>query len=440
MQAAKKYLVWIIISGVILGFLGFHFLYVGGIAAGIQQENQEIARQVEGFTRFVRDMGQTVPTPRDLEIGGEFLDDILSESRRASAMLVSYARYLNRKPVTDEPLVFADNLNRKYLQTMVEAEIALGKRMIPSWEKMNAQSMFATDYRATQESAQAFGRATASTVVEEQAHIFTPRELIPFRLSEDFQSPEKRLRYWRNYLIFHDVLNRAVVNSVAEVRREVISFERPPQDFDETTGKLKTDITRVDIERFLENITKLEIEQVETGDGIVPDFSAGEGAEAGEAGLPGAPEAGAPEAGMPGGRRGRGGRGEGVGGEKYFDAFEVRLEIVAHLKVVDAFQREILRSEDLLYVPVRCEVVRLADTVTMGNYEMPTGDDGRKPVADAAYAETPAVGVNPASAFEWESPVRALLVYRIYRPRTAGAENPRPQMAPVPGGGFVPGM
>lgn len=143
---------------------------------------------------------------------------------------------------------------------------------------------------------------------------------------------------------------------------------------------------------------------------------------------------------MPGGRRGRGGRGEGVGGEKYFDAFEVRLEIVAHLKVVDAFQREILRSEDLLYVPVRCEVVRLADTVTMGNYEMPTGDDGRKPVADAAYAETPAVGVNPASAFEWESPVRALLVYRIYRPRTAGAENPRPQMAPVPGGGFVPGM
>lgn len=428
MQAAKKYLAWIVIGLVIAVSLGFYFVHVGALKARLRQENQEIVNQTRGFGNFVSTLREKVPTPRDLEIGGEFLTDILNEGRRTSAIWMQYGRYFDRgiaggevvypdgekyrdrvgKPIP--PLVFADFLSSQYLTTMVEAEVGLQKQMIPFWEKMLAQSSYATDYRATREKAEAVGKEGAPMVAAEEAHIFAPNQMIPFKLNEKFDNPQKRLRYWRNFLVFRDVLMRGVAGSVAKVRRDVIGFERAPADFDETTGKLKTEILRGEGGRFIENLEALEVRQIAVGDGVVPTFDGSnkEAADKAPQPNPGAPAA---EGGKP--------------GHLYYDVFEVRLGITAHLKVVDELMRELVKTNDLFYVPVSQKVLRLPDTATLGNYVMPRGENAVKPIADAAYAETPAVPVNVFLAFEHESPVKAELIYHVYRPRLEGSANPK---------------
>lgn len=431
MQAAKKYIVWIVIGVVIVAALAFDFFHIGAKAEQFRQENQDIARQMDEFSRFVSTMKNRVPTPEDLKIGKEFLDSITEEGKNTSALWKQFAAKLDEGIVKGEvvypaddaakagtpvsPKFFADFLRPQYIKAMVDTELALQKEMTPAWSKKIAQSVYATEYRMTREEAEARGNKDAPLVATQEAHLFTPNALIPFRLTEDFErDQQKRWRFWRNYLIFKDVLQRAVVNSVAQVRRDVISFKRPDADFDEVTGKLDTEIDTIkNSERFVENISKIEVRQIAVGDGELPSFDA--------------PAEGKAEENKAGDNKkpGRNNPGQQQGpGRVFYDVFSVKIQLVAQLKVIEALAREIPASKELYYVPLAQTIQRLPDAQTMGPYEMPTGSGAVTPLPNETYAERPATGVNPYLAFEHEPPVQAVLSYQVYRPRLAGGSNP----------------
>ncbi len=422
MQAAKKYWVWIVIGVIVLAALGFDLIHVGSLAERFRKENQEIVDRTEDFNRFVRTIREKVPTPKDMEIGSGFLDEITAEGKRTSALWQGFAIGLDKGIVNQEvvypeddkqragtpvpPKFFTDFLRPQYIKTMVETELALQKIMTPAWEKMLAQSIYATKYRATTEEADASGKESAPLVAAEEAHIFTPNQLVPFKLSEGFeQDQQKRWRFWRNYLIFRDILTRAVVNTAVQVHRDVIAFDRPGPDFDEVTGKLGVNIKSGTGTRFIENITKLEIRQTAVGDGLLPVFEEKQAA----------PEEG---------KHQPGGQTNANSGHVFYDVFNVTIELVAHAKVVEAFAKEVLNTSDFYYVPVSQDMVRLTDAVTMSNYSVPTGNHAVTPILSDAYAETPATPVNSALDFEHEPPVKAVLVFQVYRPRLPGAANP----------------
>lgn len=416
MQAAKKFWVWIVIGVVILAALAFDLVHVRAVGDRNRKENQSIVDKTNEFNRFVGTMRKKVPTPKDMEIGRDFMDAISAEGRRTGALWQQYATTLDQGIVSNEviypaddqknagkpvsPKFFADFLRPQYLKAMVDMELGLQKEMVPAWAKILAQSLYATNYRLTTEKAEAEGKESAPVVAMEQAHIVTPNLLIPFKLTEPFeQDQQKRWRYWRNFVIFRDILTRAVVKSVAQVKREVIAFERAPADFDDITGKLPTMINDLNggASRFLENISKLEVTQIAVGDGELPSFAPVEGGEK---------------------------KAAAHKGSVFYDVFSVKVELTGQIKVIEAFAREVPNTEAFYYVPVSKEIVRLADADTMGEYTMPTGEHATAPVVGEAYAETPATGVNTKLAFEHEPPVKALLVFHVYRPRTTGAANP----------------
>lgn len=421
MQAAKKYWVWIVIGVVVLAALGFDLIHVGSMAKQVRGENESIVRSTREFENFVSQLKTQVPTPKDMEVGTGFLDEITAEGRRTSALWQCFAAGLDKGIQKQEVVYpdddkqragtpvpakfFADFLRPQYIKAMVDTELALQKTMTPGWEKMLAQSMYATDHRATQEKADAVGKESAPVVAAEEAHIFYPNQLIPFKLNEPFeQDQQKRWRYWRNFLLFRDILTRAVVNTSVQVRRDVIAFDRPGPDFDEATGKLGSDILTGKGYRFIENISRIDIRQTAVGDGLLPLF---------DAAVTTAPD-GKPQPAAAGGSN----------GHVFYDVFNVTIELVAHIKVVEAFAHEILNTNDFYYVPLSQDLVRLPDAVTMTNYVMPTGSHAVTPMVSDAFAETKATPVNAALGFEHEPPVKAVLVFQVYRPRLPGAANP----------------
>lgn len=427
MQAVKKHLIWIIIGILALGFLLFDFIYVGSKKDKILKENKSIAQETRSFSAFLGTMTKKIPTPKDLEIGSDYLENILDENKRATAVWKRYADYLDQgmskdevvypasdkekagKPVT--PLVFADFLSNNYLQAMADAENSLAAAMKPAWSKMLAQSLYATNFRMSKETAQKEGADSAPTVAADLAHIYLPSALIPFKLNEDFQSKEKRWKFWRNYLIFKDILTRVVPNAHVTIKRDVIAFERAPEDFDETTGILKTDILRGEGSKFIENLSVVEVSQIETGNAelVDPDAKVEDEGKPGEI----TPKfASKPAAG-----------GAMGGDDNYHDVYEVKIELTAHIKVVQKFMQLMLASKDIYYVPVSHNFQRLTDAETMGNYTMPKGENPVKAIPDATFAETPANTQSQYLAFEHESPVRASFVYKVFRPRFSGRPN-----------------
>ncbi len=427
MQVVKKYLVWIIIAVLALGFIIFDYVFVGSKVGNVLKENNDIVTKTQSFKHFISSMPKKIPTPKDLEIGSDYLENIMLENKRATAIWLNFTENLenglkNGEVIYSDPkekerlgkpvpaLVFADFLNNHYLQTMATAENNLAGKLQPVWEKMLTQSFYATNYKATMESAESEVKSSAPAVAAQLAHIYTPAALIPFKLNEDFQKNEKRIRFWRNYLIFKDIVERVIPNTSVDVERDVVAFERPKTDFDETTDVLKTDILRGKGERFIENISALEIKLVKYGNKEIENpFTEAKKSEEDKLLAGGAPKKNAP--------------GAVAQEEDYHDIFEVRIEFTAHPKVLWKFMQTILASKDLYYVPVSHKFERLTDSETMGNYQMPKGGDSVRALADATYAETPANTQSPFLAFEHESPVKASFVYKVYRPRFMGMIN-----------------
>ena len=110
---------------------------------------------------------------------------------------------------------------------------------------------------------------------------------------------------------------------------------------------------------------------------------------------------------------------------KYSDVYKVTVELTAHLKAVRAFQAEMLKTDDVFYVPVALGVSRLTDKVTMGNFAMPS--EGMLPedvIVNEEFKSGNAVAVNPVSDYSYEPPVNAHLEFLLYRPRFVSASNP----------------
>lgn len=434
MQAIKNYYVWIIIAVVIVAALGFDYVYVGKLQARAQNDHKQVESQVNSFTRFISKMSREVPTPADMLVGGEYLQEIQAEGGKAARIWGEYARFFDKGIVGSEviytessadkngkvvpTLVFTDYLYSRYLNTMISVEKATESKMLPAWAKMLAQSSYATNPKFDKESAKAEGETSSKRVSAEMAHFFSPITFVPFMLSDKFPEEQERIIAWRRYLVFQDIMERVVKNTYAEVSREVVAFERKPEDYDETIP-LKTEINRGKGERFIENMSVLSVEPILVGDSVIqlPD---GEGFEGGSAGSKRSGDD--DESTTVTGVVDR----VGVVGSKMLshDVFEVKIEMIAHAKVLDLFLREMSNSQDIYYIPMGYSVKRYSDVETGGDYKLPRGLDYIEPSVSAVYAESPANPVSKITGLEREAPLSATMTFHVYRPRVTGSFNP----------------
>ena len=434
MNKTKKYLNWIIIGVIIVGGALVNFFYVGSLEKKAAGEHKVVADEVRTFNaRFdQKENGlMQTPTKQDQKIGGEYMDGIIKERDTVAVLLKRRASFFDECIVkgdivypagtpnagkTVDEMTFADFLSDQYYRAMAVMENSIFHKSTPVWQEMLEKSLYASspNMKSVNEAAPK-AKASAERIAAAQSRILKPAEMIPFRLDENFQgaaNQQKRWDAWRRFLIFRDVVTRAIANTQVKVARDIVGFERQGRDSD-ILDNPKTMIVTGNAERFIQNVSKIKVDLVSIGDAIIPDPQIVRDAKKGEKGED---EEDAPaEAEQP----------KMPENGKYSDVYKVTVELTAHLKAVRAFQAEMLKTDDVYYVPVAMGVSRLTDKVTMGNFVMPS--EGLLPedvIVNDEFKNGNAVAVNPVSDYSYEPPVNAHLEFLLYRPRFASAANP----------------
>ncbi|MBP5233470.1 MAG: hypothetical protein J6333_08695 [Planctomycetes bacterium] len=434
MNKTKKYLNWIIIGVIILVGALVNFFYVGSLEQKAANEHKTVDDAVRKFkARYdQKENGlMQTPTKQDQKIGGEYMDGIIKERDNVAVLLKRRASFFDEGIVKGEivypagtpnagkkvdEMTFADFLSDQYYRAMATMENAIFHKSTPVWQGMLEKSLFASspNMKSIDEAAPK-AKASAERIAAAQSRILKPAEMIPFRLDENFQgasNQQKRWDAWRRFLIFRDVVTRAVANTQVKVARDIVGFERQGRDSD-ILDNPKTTIMTGNADRFIQNISKIKIDLVSVGDAVIPDPEILRAAQKGETDEENeTPPAEAEQPKMP-------------ENGKYSDVYKVTVELTAHLKAVRAFQAEMLKTDDVFYVPVALGVSRLTDKVTMGNFAMPS--EGMLPedvIVNEEFKSGNAVAVNPVSDYSYEPPVNAHLEFLLYRPRFVSASNP----------------
>lgn len=435
MNKTKKFLNWIIIGVIILGGALVNFFYVGSLEQKAANEHKVVDDEVRKFkTRYDQKENGLLQTPtrKDLIIGDKFMGSIEKERDAVAVLLKRRAAFFDEGIVKGEvvypagnpnagkkvdEMTFADFLSDQYYRAMATMENAIFHKSSPVWQDMLEKSLYASspNMKSVADAAPK-AKASAERIAAAQSRILKPADMIPFRLDEEFRgeaNQQKRWDAWRKFLIFRDVVTRAIANTQVKVARDIVGFERQKGESD-ILDNPKTTIMTGSSERFIQNVGKITIELVSVGDATIPEptllraaATKAEGDEDAEAAPAEAEQPKMPENG------------------KYSDVYKVTVELTAHLKAVRAFQAEMLKTDDVYYVPVAFGVSRLPDKTTMGNFVMPS--EGLLPadvIVDEEFKSSNAVAVNPVSDYSYEPPVNAHLVFLLYRPRFAGASNP----------------
>jgi hypothetical protein len=97
--------------------------------------------------------------------------------------------------------------------------------------------------------------------------------------------------------------------------------------------------------------------------------------------------------------------------------------MTAHPRVIAQFTEELLKAEDLYYVPQTFVAKRFDDKETMGNYHLPTGIFAKEIIANDDFRESLASPVGVVAGYSYEPPVQARLMFHLYRPRFADSSN-----------------
>ena len=433
MNNTKKYLNWIIIGVIIIGGALVNFFYVGALEKKAASEHKIVDDEVRKFNaRYDQKENGLLQTPtkQDQKIGGEYMDGIIKERDTVAVLLKRRAVFFDQGIVKGEivypagtpnagkkvdEMTFADFLSDQYYRAMAAMENNIFHKSSPIWQEMLEKSLYASspNMKSVNEAA-AKAKSSAQRIAAAQSRVLKPADMIPFRLDENFEgaaNKQKRWDAWRKFLIFRDVVDRAVANTQVKVVRDIVGFERQRRDSD-ILDNPKTMIMTGNTERFIQNVSKIKIELVQTGDGIIPEPQIVRAAQAKGEGEEEETAAEAPQTKM-------------AENGKYSDVYKVTVELTAHLKAVRAFQTEMLKTEDIYYVPVALGISRLADKVTMGNFVMPS--EGMLPedvIVNEEFKSGSAVAVNPVSDYSYEPPVNAHLEFLLYRPRFASSANP----------------
>lgn len=417
----KDFTLWFVMAGIILVLLFIQHFFVGADRDAIRREHKKIHDKVQTFEKGVYAKRNQIPTQGDMESGGEYLDALGKEGTQSTRLWRHYTTGLNAsieegqvvyppdyagtdarpgRPV--EPQLYAAFLLSMYLNVLADTENELARNMTPAWREMAADSMYALNPGFSPEEAANLAAQEAPGIAAVVARIYRARDLIPvgqdepfgttLRLDDAFQ--RKRLLEWRKFLVQRDILQRVVVNASAEYDRKFIVLER--QDPDEPMNLNVMPKTEVGMGKgwyFIERIESIQVEQLRVGNATMAENARDAGA-------------------MP----------KTIA---YQDVFRVTIELVAHTSVVDDFMRRILDTTSIYYVPVGVRIQRIDDGQSMAGYRLPHGTERIEPAQPTfAYAQREPVALSLESGFEREAPVRAVLVYDVFRTRFPDTANP----------------
>lgn len=417
----KDFTIWFVMLGIILVLLFVQHFFVGADRDAIRREHKKIDEKVQAFEKTVYSKRDQIPTQGDMESGGEYLDALEKEGKQSTRLWRHYTAGLNdsiqdgqvvyppdyqgtdaRPGQPVEPQLYAAFLLSMYLNSLAETENELAQAMMPAWREMAAESMYALNPGFTPEEAAEMAAQEAPGIAAVVARIYRARDLIPLGQDEPFGTTlrrddafhRKRLLEWRKFLIQRDILRRVVVHASAEYDRKFIVLER--QNPDEPINLNVMPKTEVGVGKgwyFIERIESIKVEPLRVGNATMAD-TAREGGT------------------MP----------QTIA---YQDVFRVTIELVAHNTVVDDFMRRILDTTTMYYVPVGARLHRIDDAQSMSGYRLPHGTERIEPAHPTfAYAQREPIALSPESGFERESPVRAVLVYDVFRTRLPDTVNP----------------
>lgn len=417
----KDFILWFVMAGIILVLLFIQHFFVGADRDAIRREHKAIHDKVQTFTRQVHAKRDEIPTRGDMETGEEYLEALGKEGRDSTRLWRHYTQGLNAsiqdgqvvyppeyegadakpgQPV--EPQLYAAFLLSMYLNSLADVENELARNMLPAWREMAADSMYALNPAFTKEDAAELAEQEAPGIAAVVSRIYRARDLIPFGQDEPFGNVlrrddafhRKRVLEWRKFLIQRDILQRVVVNASAEYERKFIVFER--QDPEEPVNLNVMPKTEVGVGKgwyFIERIHSIRIAPLRVGNAAMAENARDTGK------LP-----------------------ENI---DYQDVFRVTIELVAHNTVVDDFMRRLLDTTDMYYVPVGVRMHRIPDAQSMVGYRLPHGTDRIEQAEPTfAHAQREPVPLSLESGFEREAPVRAVLVYDVYRTRFPDTVNP----------------
>lgn len=418
----KDFTLWFVMGGIILVLLLIQHFFVGADREAIRREHKQIHDKVTAFQRQVHGKRNEIPTQGDMVGGGDYLDALGAEGKTATRLWRRYTAGLNEsikdeqviyppeykgtdarpgQPV--EPQLFAAFLLSMYLHTLAETENQLAENMVPAWEEMATDSMYALNPAFTREDAAERAAQEAPGIAAVMSRIYRARNLIPFGQDEPFGASlrrddpfqPKRLLEWRKFLIQRDLLRRVVPVASAEYERKFIVLER--QNPEESPNLETVPQTRIGVGKgwyFIERLESIRVEPIQVGNAIMAE-------EARDAGT------------LP------------KDGITYQDKFRVTIELVAHNAVVDDVMRRILDTTSFYYVPVGVRMERIEDRESMAGYRLPHGTDRiERAEPTFAYAQREPTPLSLQSGFEREAPVRAVLVYDVYRTRFPDTANP----------------
>lgn len=444
MNFVKSYLIWIISAVAMLGLLVVQLVYVEGLRAEVREKNKPYSGTFTALkSKAKRSALAKHPTRGDLSKGGDVIEKIEAEGKKVQAIWRNSTTGLNyamgggrtkdggihdpAKLKKDEetglpsgPVIawdlFSSRMDELYNQLFDDTQKAMTAELTPVLEPMLKDYIYFmegpdqfTDSAAAEEAKKRVVREAAK-----QSRIVPDREKInPVKLSEVFDSKKesdirKGWKSWRHYLIARDILLRAVVKSSAEVERELLTrgyvdpkkreelIKRKQADEETKAEEDKIPWSKIKRKaiRMVERVDSITVTGPVLGNSVLPALKPVEGKEGEEK--------------------------KAVTGEDaiYHDVFTVVIELKAHPKVIQSFMRQVLKGDDIFYVPVSCEIERFKDS------EVTTIDTGTPSVVAEAEKDAAAPGelITRASSYR-EPAIGTKLTYQVYRFRFADTDN-----------------
>lgn len=450
MNFVKKFGAWIALGVVLLVLLVVQFLVVGGKRAAAIEENEQAAKKLKNFERTVKDL-DSVPTKADLDAARKHLDaikamgvEVREKWREMTGGLNQFMSNGEREegtvkhPVTGEVIpttLFAQEIVKLYQSMFDSMQTRLAEMMEPKLATMIADSKFSNNVSLTSEAAAVLGKRLATSRVRAKAKVVQADDLIPVTLNDRYDppnnTPDKMWKDWRCYLVARDIFTRVVPACEVEVPRSLSTVlpatdeerakvssigEDDPMAQQESKGEPQRVVRKLKGWRWIEKIEKFKVDNLVPGNAELAGRPK-EGGE-GEAAQPAATPPAAPPA-------------PGVE-VRYHDTFTVTIELVAHMKVIQKFMSEVLRGEGVWYVPVSAQYSRYDAASVIGDYD---SEEAKRWQSIQGGIEGVVVPLQTVAGFEHEPPVKAKLVYKVYRFRYEDTDNPPPAAAQPAGPG-----
>jgi len=441
MGFVKKYLSWLLLALGVVVLLAVNYVYVGSLRSATASENMKVVKALQAAEKTAKSTSD-IPTRLDIKNFTEHLGLILKEGRAVQEAWRKHTDGLNflmgggkRKdgevtdprtvklddkgqvvPGSGEPIIwdlYDTTMPKLYELLFMKIRRDLALKLVDKVEVMLADENFAGDNTNTREDAEKTAKESAPRQAAHLARVLpTADDVCPVRVDERFfaRDKERGWEIWRHYLITRDVLGRALINSIVELER-TLCVQKPLDDAERTKLKAEKmeeidEIREVETAalpfkewRFIESVDSLEIVRSSVGDSILPAPGTEEEKEDELADKD-------PAYTVTVGER-----------EMYYDEYTMTISVTAHLKVIEAFMREILRGDEVFYVPVSATVTRFEDGVVMGRGGEQAAQSGEGVKAQASRP------VDTTAGFSHEPPVRAVLVYNIYRFRYTDTDN-----------------